>query len=126
SPDRRIAARNRLGTPMTISALAAGVAGGGLALHVFSAAIAAVRCRRSGKPLAPPAAAPPVAIVQPLCGVEAFSKETLASIFALDYPDYEVIFCVADAADPIVPIARRAMAAHPEIPARLLPRDERA
>ena len=60
-----------------------------------------------------------------MCGVEAFSKETLASIFALDYPDYEVVFCVADAADPIAPIARRAMAAHPEIPSRLLIGDDR-
>jgi ceramide glucosyltransferase len=110
---------------MTISALAAGVAGGGLALHVCSAAIAAIRCRRGGKALAAPAEAPPVAIVQPLCGVEAFSKETLASIFALDYPDYEVVFCVADPADPIVPIARRAMAAHPAIPSRLLIGDDR-
>jgi ceramide glucosyltransferase len=110
---------------MTISALAAGVAGGGLALHVFSAAIASVRCRRGGKRLAAPADAPSVAIVQPLCGVEAFSKETLASIFALDYPDYEVVFCVADAADPIAPLARRAMAAHPEIRSRLLIGDER-
>ena len=110
---------------MTISALAAGVAGGGLALQVFSAAIAAVRCRCGGKPLAAPADAPPVAIVQPLCGVEAFSKETLASIFALDYPDYEVVFCVADPADPVAPIARRAMAAHPEIPSRLLIGDDR-
>jgi ceramide glucosyltransferase len=110
---------------MTISALAAGVAGGGLALHVVSAAIAAARCRRGGMPIAAPADAPPVAIVQPLCGVEAFSKETLASIFALDYPDYEVIFCVADAADPIAPIVRREMAAHPEIPSRLLIGDDR-
>jgi len=110
---------------MTISALAVGAAGGGLALHVFSAAIAAVRCRRGGRPLAASAAAPPVTIVQPLCGVEAFSKETLASIFALDYRDYEIIFCVADAADPIAPIARRTMAAHPEIRSRLLIGDDR-
>ena len=110
---------------MTISALAAGVAGGGLALHVFSAAIAAVRCRRGGRSVPVPAAAPPVAIVQPLCGVEPFSKETLASIFALDYPDYEIVFCVADAADPIAPIARRAMAAHPQIASRLLTGDDR-
>jgi ceramide glucosyltransferase len=110
---------------MTISALAAGVAGGGLALQALSAAIAAVRCRRGGLPLAAADDAPPVTIVQPLCGVEAFSKETLASIFALDYPDYEIIFCVGDAADPIAPIARRAMAAHPEIPSRLLIGDDR-
>ena len=110
---------------MTISALAAGVAGGGLALQALSSAIAAVRCRRSGRPLPAPADAPPVAIVQPLCGVEPFSKETLASVFALDYPDYEVIFCIADAADPIAPVARRAMAAHPKIPSRLLIGDDR-
>ena len=69
--------------------------------------------------------APSVAIVQPLCGVEAFSNETLASVFALDYPDYEVVFCIADAADPIAPIARRAMAAHAGIPSRLLIGDDR-
>ncbi len=110
---------------MTISALAAGAAGAGIAVHVFSAAIAAFRCRRGGAPLAAPDGAPPVAIVQPLCGVESFSQQTLASIFALDYPDYEIVFCVADAADPIAPLARRAMAANPRIPSRLLIGDDR-
>ena len=60
-----------------------------------------------------PAGAPPVSLVQPLCGVEAFSKETLASIFALDYPDYEILFCLADPTDPIAPLVRRAIAAQP-------------
>jgi ceramide glucosyltransferase len=110
---------------MTISALAAGAAGAGIAVHVFSAAVAAFRCRRGGAPLAAPVGAPPVAIVQPLCGVETFSQQTLASVFALDYPDYEIVFCIADPADPIAPIARRAMAAHPQIPARLLIGDDR-
>ena len=101
---------------MTISALAAGVAGGGLALHVFSAAVAAFRCRRGGTPLPRPPTRRRSPSSSRLCGVEPFSKETLASIFALDYPDYEVVFCVADAADPIAPIARRVMAAHPGYP----------
>ncbi|MBV8663590.1 MAG: glycosyltransferase, partial [Hyphomicrobiales bacterium] len=110
---------------MTISALAAGVAATGLAIQVFTSALAAFRCRRDTTHLPPPASAPPVSVVQPLCGIEAFSKETLASIFALDYPDYEVVFCVADPADPIAPLARRAMAAHPDIPSRLLIGDDR-
>jgi ceramide glucosyltransferase len=110
---------------MTISALAAGVAGVGLALHTFTAGLAAYRCRRERTRRPAPHPAPPVSIVQPLCGVEAFSRETLASIFALDYPDYEILFCVADPADPIAPIARRAIAAHPGIPARLLIGDDR-
>jgi ceramide glucosyltransferase len=110
---------------MTISALAAGVAGVGLALHTLTAGLAAYRCRREGTRRAAPHPAPSVSIVQPLCGVEAFSRETLASIFALDYPDYEILFCVADPADPIAPMARRAIAANPGIPARLLIGDDR-
>ncbi|MGD1037139.1 MAG: ceramide glucosyltransferase [Roseiarcus sp.] len=110
---------------MTISALAAGVAGAGLAMQTFSAGLAAFRCRRDASRLPAPAEAPPVSVVQPLCGVEAFSKETLASIFALDYPDYEIVFCLADPADPIAPLARRAIAANPKVPARLLIGDDR-
>ena len=60
-----------------------------------------------------PKNAPAVTIVQPLCGVETFSRETLRSIFALDYPDYEVIFCLASADDPIAPLVRGAIASHP-------------
>jgi ceramide glucosyltransferase len=74
--------------------------------------------------MAAPASAPSVSIVQPLCGVEAFSAETLRSIFALDYPDYEILFCVAKPDDPIVPLVRRAIGDHPHIPARLLIGDE--
>lgn len=110
---------------MTISALAAGVAATGLAIQAFTAGLAAYRCRPAARRLPPPTAAPPVSVVQPLCGIEAFSRETLASIFALDYPNYEVVFCIADPADPIAPMVRRAIAAHPEIPARLLIGDDR-
>jgi len=110
---------------MTISALAAGVAASGLALQTFSVGLAALRCRRDGSRMAAPAGAPPVSVVQPLCGVEAFSKETLASVFALDYPEYELLFCLADPADPIAPQVRRAIAANPKVPARLLIGDDR-
>ena len=110
---------------MTISALAAGVAASGLALQTFSVGLAAYRCRRATSRLAAPAGAPPVSLVQPLCGVEAFSKETLASVFALDYPEYELLFCLADPADPIAPLVRRAIVANPKVPARLLIGDDR-
>src|ERR1700722_15947128 len=110
---------------MTISALAAGVATTSLGIHVLSAALAAGRCRK-GLPATPhPAPLPAVSIVQPLCGVEPYSRETLASIFAIRYPDYEVLFCLADATDPIAPLVHRFIAAHPDIPARLLIGDDR-
>jgi ceramide glucosyltransferase len=75
--------------------------------------------------MAPPKDAPSVTIVQPLCGVETFSRETLRSIFALDYPSYEIIFCLASGDDPIAPLVRGAIAANPDRQARLLIGDDR-
>ena len=102
---------------MTIGALAAGICATSAGMHGLSVALAARRCRRrSGPPMAPPKDAPSVTIVQPLCGVETFSRETLRSIFALDYPSYEIIFCLASGDDPIAPLVRGAIAANPEPP----------
>jgi ceramide glucosyltransferase len=102
---------------MTLAAMAAGAACLSLGAHLVSCASAA-RPRRGAK--RPKVGRPPVTIVQPHRGVETFSDETLASIFALDYPAYEIVFCLADGGDPIAPIIRRFMAAHPHQPARLL------
>jgi ceramide glucosyltransferase len=52
-------------------------------------------------------------------------EATLASGFALDYPCYEIVFCVAFAHDPVVPTIKRLMAAHPRVPARLLVGNEK-
>ncbi|HEX3952914.1 MAG TPA: ceramide glucosyltransferase, partial [Stellaceae bacterium] len=61
----------------------------------------------------------------PVCGIDNFADATLASAFALDHPNYEIVFCVADADDPVLPLLRRAIAAHREIPAQLLVGDQR-
>ena len=63
---------------------------------------------------------PPVTIIRPLCGVDAFTEATLASSFALQCPSYELLFCVAREDDPVVPIARRLIEQHPSISAKLL------
>ena len=47
-------------------------------------------------------------------------EENLQALLTQDYPDYEVAFIVEDAADPACPVIRRAMAACPQTPARLL------
>ena len=94
---------------MTISALAAGICVSSGGIHALSVALAIPRCMRGDCRTPPPKDAPAVSIVQPLCGVEAFSRETLRSIFALDYPDYEIIFCLASADDPIAPLVRGAI-----------------
>ncbi len=96
-----------------------------LALHFLSIALAARRVRLRRRALPVPADAPPVTVIRPVCGIEAFSRETLGSSFALDYPNYELLFCVAREDDPVTAIVYRLIDAHPEIPARLLVGDDR-
>ncbi|MBU3888386.1 glycosyltransferase [Methylosinus sporium] len=95
-----------------------------LTLNLSSIAIAAFRCKARPRNLRVPAHAPPVSIVRPLRGLETFSEETLGSTFALDYPRYEVLFCVQCANDPVIPLVERMIAAHPQISARLLVGDD--
>jgi ceramide glucosyltransferase len=90
------------------------------AIHVASALMAIMRCKSPAIRARAPAQAPAVSLVRPVCGIENYVEETLASAFALDYPRYEIVLCVAFAHDPVVPTVRRLMAAHPGVPARLL------
>jgi ceramide glucosyltransferase len=93
--------------------------------NLISLGIAAIRVRPGLMPLPPPRAAPGVSVVRPLCGLDNFCEETLQSSFELDYPSYEIIFCVARATDPAVPLVQRLIATHPEKPARLIVGDEK-
>jgi len=61
-----------------------------------------------------------ISIVRPLCGIENFSEETLRSTFQLDYPCYEVMFCVASPSDPVIPLVRRLIDEYPHVPSQLL------
>jgi ceramide glucosyltransferase len=96
-----------------------------LALHLLSIVLAVRRVRMRRRAMPVPADAPPVTVIRPVCGVEAFSRETLGSSFGLDYPNYELLFCVAREDDPVTAIVYRLIDAHPEIPARLLVGDDR-
>jgi ceramide glucosyltransferase len=93
-------------------------------LQLASIIAATWRCKRRARDLPVPDLAPPVSIVRPLSGVEAHSEETLRSTFELNYPHYEVVFCVQRANDPVVPLAERLIAKHPHVPARLLIGDD--
>jgi len=93
-------------------------------VQIGSIAVAGQRLGRSHGPSRFPAGAP-VSLVRPLRGLEAYSEEMLTRSFRLDYPAYELIFCVADPGDPIVPMVECLIAAHPHVPARLILGDER-
>jgi ceramide glucosyltransferase len=89
-------------------------------LHVITTALAMQRCRPPREVSAPPDNAPFVTILRPVCGVDDFEEATLRSGFELDYPDYELVFCCADAADPAAALVRELIARHPRVRARLL------
>jgi ceramide glucosyltransferase len=93
-------------------------------LNLISIGIAAIRAMPRPTPLPPPRAAPGVSVVRPLCGLDNFCEETVETSFLLDYPAYEIIFCVARAADPVLPLVRRLIACHPDRPARVIVGDE--
>ena len=101
--------------------LAASACAVAFASHVVSIlAVIARSKRRDAGSAAIAAASEGVSILRPVCGIENFIEETLQSTFALDYPRYEILFCVADADDPAIPLVQRLLAAHPRASARLL------
>jgi ceramide glucosyltransferase len=95
-----------------------------LSLHLASVFIAVIRCRVRADDTPPPYGSA-VSLIRPLCGIDNYCEETLRSSFELDYPRYEIIFCVASAKDPVTPMVERMIAAHPQVQARLLIGNER-
>ncbi|HEY5066724.1 MAG TPA: ceramide glucosyltransferase [Xanthobacteraceae bacterium] len=95
------------------------------AFHVASIVVAIGRFRRPPRLAALSSQLPPVSLVRPLCGIDNYAADTLSSTFALDYPRYEILFCVASAKDPVVPLVERLIADHAGVQARLLIGDER-
>jgi len=68
---------------------------------------------------------PGISVVRPVCGLEHLLEQTLTTTFQIDYPDYEIIFCIADATDAAIPLVQRLITAQPQIPARLLIGDDK-
>jgi ceramide glucosyltransferase len=96
-----------------------------IACHATSIAAALCRFRRKPQSAPPSQPYPFVTVVRPLCGLDNYAAETLASTFALDYPHYEILFCVAFANDPVVPLVKDLIGAHTGANARLLVGDDR-
>jgi len=96
------------------------------AIHVASIAVVVLRFRRNpARETLSSSQFPPVSLVRPLCGIDNYATDTLRSTFELDYPHYEILFCVASAKDPVVPLVQRLMREYVEADAKLLVGDER-
>jgi ceramide glucosyltransferase len=55
----------------------------------------------------------PVTVLKPLCGVDPLTELALESFFLLDYPEYQLVFGVQSASDPVLQILAMLQARYP-------------
>ncbi len=63
---------------------------------------------------------PPVTILKPLKGLDEGLEVNLRSFFEQDYPEFQLLFGVAEAKDPAIAVVQKLMAEYPERDARLV------
>jgi len=85
---------------------------------VASARYKAIARKRAAQPK--PAELPPVSLLKPLYGAEPNLRDYLESFYALDYPEFEILFCARTDEDAGLRLAREVAALHPEVPTRFL------
>ena len=62
---------------------------------------------------------PGVSILKPLMNVDDNLASNLATYFELDYPQFEILFCVQDSTDPVIAVVQELLAKYPDVDARL-------
>lgn len=62
----------------------------------------------------------PVSILKPLKGIDGNLFMNLESFFTMDYPKYELLFCVQDIDDPAIDVVKKLMTNYPKIDAQLV------
>jgi ceramide glucosyltransferase len=67
-----------------------------------------------------PAFAPPVSILKPLRGLDAGIYRNFVSFCQQDYPEYELLFGVSEADDPVIDVVQRLQQDYPEQSIRLV------
>ena len=91
-------------------------------LLYYLLALYATRCffRDKNKAAPDPSFAPPVSVLKPVRGIDRQAYENFASMCALDYPRYEILFAVADHHDPVLPLLERLQRDFPQTRIRLI------
>lgn len=62
---------------------------------------------------------PPVSVIKPLVGVDPYLASNLDSFFCMQYPVFELLFCVNDNRDSALEVVRKLMAKYPAVDAKV-------
>lgn len=63
---------------------------------------------------------PPISILKPVCGMESMAYDNFASFCQQDYAEYQIIFGVKDAGDPIIQVINKIIADFPKVDIQLV------
>ena len=70
--------------------------------------------------IGPAISTPPVTIFKPLKGLDEGLEQNLRSFFRLDYPRFQLIFCVAERDDPAIEVVRKLQREFPDRDSQLV------
>lgn len=100
---------------LTLPAVSAGVIAGAGMVQAAAGFWAVRRFQRAQQHPAVSDALPPVTILKPLHGDEPLLQQALDTFCRQDYPQYQIVFGLQDAADPALHVLRRLRANYPNL-----------